>query len=207
MSRYSRYCEEWFQYPHYRSDPEAFVDTLAEFLSSREIGTYLPSHEEGFVVAKHLDRLPAEVSVPISDFATIERLDNQRKSNELARDLGIPHPVTFTFDCEDDFEESFLELPERGVIKEVVSHGAHGVALYTSRNDLRAAWNRTAFEQGAASETIYPSFRNASKRLSTLPPCWPTKDGPVQGSCAAMSGKRNLSAAPASNARAFIIPN
>ncbi len=148
MSRYSRYCAGWFQYPHYRENPEAFIDSLSAYIKQHEIGTYLPSHQEGFVVAQFRDRLPATVRIPISDQATIERLDNQRKAFELAAELGIPYPRTFTFDSQEDFENTIEELPATGIIKEVISHGSHGVAIYKGKAQLRAQWSSLGSRRG-----------------------------------------------------------
>jgi predicted ATP-grasp superfamily ATP-dependent carboligase len=159
MSRYSRYTKHWFQYPHYATDPDGFIDSVSKYLSENRIGTYLPSHEEGFVVARNLDRFPDNVRIPISPYRIIDRLNSKSESQRLAQRLGIVTPETFSIRTQEELADRLHELPSRGVIKQNYSHGSYGVSFYQSREELAAIWNeetcRDAIIQQFVEGTIY----------------------------------------------------
>ncbi|MDB6174855.1 MAG: putative ATP-grasp enzyme [Chthoniobacteraceae bacterium] len=154
MSRYSRYCAGWLRHPDFKKDPEGFISALVEFITAHDIGTYLPSHEEGFIVAKYRDRFPAGVKIPISPHATIEAMDNKLLAQQLAQELSIPHPRTFQFSGEADFQQRKGDLPAHGVVKRTHSHGSHGVGIYQTPGELERHWSEAA--RGLASGDNWP---------------------------------------------------
>lgn len=142
MSKVSRYVRGSMKYPHYRNDPEGFIAALVDFIKAKQIGTYLPSHEEGLVVAKYRDRFPAEVKIPLAPYDVLNRLHNKRATLELAAELGIPHPPTFTFASREDYEQRKASLPIPGIFKQLYSHGSHGIGIYRTAEERDAQWER-----------------------------------------------------------------
>ena len=142
MSRFSRYSKKWFQYPHYLDDPEGFVDRVATYIEENNIGTYLPSHEEGFVVAKYRNKFPDIVNIPISTIELINQLDNKILAERLARSLGVSTPRTYDVSTKTSFENQINDLPKKGVIKISHSHGSHGVLFYHSNEGLSEQWHK-----------------------------------------------------------------
>ncbi|MDF1859536.1 MAG: ATP-grasp domain-containing protein [Verrucomicrobiales bacterium] len=137
MGRFSRYVSGWFQYPDFHSDPDGFIDSLIEYISANKIGTYIPSHEEGFLVAKYRDRFPQSVKIPISDFDLIDRCNDKARSAGLAEQLGVDQPKTVVFETREQFRKGADLVPSRGVVKSVGSHGSHGISFYSSPGEFR----------------------------------------------------------------------
>jgi predicted ATP-grasp superfamily ATP-dependent carboligase len=142
MGKASRYPKGWIKYPNYATDPEAFVDCLCKFIREKEIGTYLPSHEEILVVAKYRDRFPASVKIPIDTYENLLLLFNKKSTYELAERAGVPYPKTYTFKDVADFRSRMDAMPEHGILKLQVSHGSHGIAIYKGMQQLRECWER-----------------------------------------------------------------
>ena len=65
MGKVSRYPKGWVKYPDFNTEPEKFIECLCQFIREKDIGTYIPSHEETLVVAKYRDRFPDTVKIPI----------------------------------------------------------------------------------------------------------------------------------------------
>lgn len=141
MSRFSRYCSGWFQYPHFHQDTEGFIQSLVDYLETHDIGTYIPSHEEGFVVSRYLDRFPKSVHVAVADPEAIRQLDHKLLAQELAEQLGVPHPRTVEIESLDTLDALIDCLPTKGVVKSPFSHGSHGVDFYQNRQQLRQVWS------------------------------------------------------------------
>lgn len=144
MSKVSRYTTGWVKYPGYQKDPEGFVGTLARFIEEKGIGTYLPSHEEGLVVAKYRDRFPASVKIPLAPYDVLNQLHNKATLPDLTRELGVPHPETFVFSSVEDFARRKDALPLPVIVKQLYSHGSHGVAICRTAAEVEAAWTRFA---------------------------------------------------------------
>lgn len=142
MSKVSRYTSGWVKYPGYQKDPEGFIATLVRFIEEKGIGTYIPSHEEGLVVARFRDRFPASVKIPIAPYEVLNALHNKSTLPDLTRKLGVPHPETFVFASKEDFESRKDTLPMPGIIKQLYSHGSHGVGIYRSVAERDAIWSR-----------------------------------------------------------------
>lgn len=142
MSKVSRHVVGTMKYPGYRENPEGFIGALTRFIQERDIGTYLPSHEEGLVVAKYRDRFPDSVRIPLSPFAVLDRLHNKRTTAELMHELGVPHPATIFLDSPGDYEARKNSLPLPGIFKQPYSHGSHGIGIYRTVEQREAQWRR-----------------------------------------------------------------
>lgn len=142
MSRVSRYVTGWVKYPHYSSDPDGFVDTLVRFCAEKGITTYLPSHEEGLVVAKRRHRFPDSVRIPLAPYETLNRMHNKRETERIAAETHVPFPSTFTFENRQDYENKKRLLPAAGIFKQVYGHGSHGVGIYHDPEQRDGIWAR-----------------------------------------------------------------
>lgn len=148
MSRYSRYCSGWFQYPHFHEDTDGFIQSIIDYINEFDIGLYIPSHEEGFIVSRHLDKFPKSVHVAVGSYESIRRLDNKLHAQQLAEELGVPHPRTVEIQNLEELDSVLDALPIKGVIKAPYSHGSHGVDFYDSHAELREKWIKTNSHRG-----------------------------------------------------------
>jgi D-aspartate ligase len=96
ISRFSKYCSKFVRVPSLR-DERAIVDTLLG-VSNRlgQCGWVLyPTREELVAaVSRHRDQLNQSYRVPTPAWSSVEWAWDKRCTYQLARDLGIPTPLT-----------------------------------------------------------------------------------------------------------------
>lgn len=142
MSKVSRYVTGTMKYPDYKANPEGFIKSLVDFIIAKDIGTYIPSHEEGLVVAKYRDRFPEWVKIPLPPFEVLDRLHNKLATFELAQDCSVPCPATLSFASHEDFESRKATIPIPGIFKHYYSHGSHGIGIFRTEEERDAQWKR-----------------------------------------------------------------
>ncbi len=95
MGVFSRFATARFRHPGHVSDELGFVETVRLYIQQYRPKVYIPTCDESFAVARHIDRFAdLGVQIPISSHAITERLENKWSATELALSLGIPVPAT-----------------------------------------------------------------------------------------------------------------
>ena len=165
LSKVSRYVKGTMKYPGYRENPEGFIEALTRFIAERDIGTYLPSHEEGLVVARYRDRFPESVKIPLAPFAVLDRLHNKQATADLCAELNLPHPATVVFESQADYEVQKARLPMPGIFKQLYSHGSHGIGIYHDESERDAHWRRMTADLPAGAPLPLVQEYLAGKRI------------------------------------------
>lgn len=125
----SRFCAGSFVYPDPFKDEEAFIDVLVEKVKELQPRVLLPTHDEGIVIARHRERFPVEVIIPIESERKLLSLSDKKVATELAAEAGVPVPKTY---------ESIEEVSVFPVVyKLVISNSAKGVYFPKSVDELR----------------------------------------------------------------------
>lgn len=140
MTSVSKHVRGSFKYPAHDKDPEAFVASVIEYIIETGIGTYIPSHEEGFVVAKFIDSFPERVKIPVGTYDQIMQFHLKGRLVELAQQIDVPTPFTCTFQSKRDFLTHATSIDLPAIVKKQDSNGAHGVAICRTANDLTTNW-------------------------------------------------------------------
>ena len=128
MARYSRYCAGSFELPSHHAEPAAYIQVLKETLLAHDSPVCIPTDEDVFVVAEHLDVLQqAGARTAVAPIEILRRLDNKHQSTMLAQSLGIPTPATILPGDGAEIEAFGRSHPGPLVMKFVRSSAARGV--------------------------------------------------------------------------------
>lgn len=115
----SRFCAGSFTYPDPFTDENNFIDTLVKQVDGLNPRMLLPTHDEGIVIARHRDRFPSDLIIPIESEKKLVELSNKRFATELAGKAGVPVPETY------DSIHNISSFPI--VFKTAVGNSAKGV--------------------------------------------------------------------------------
>lgn len=146
MAVHSRYCAGRFRHPSYKRDPAGFVGTLADVLRLHPHAVCIPTDEDAFLVAEHVQSLGGQHQrFALAPPETLRLLDRKDSAGALAQSLGIPTPATTTPKDWTDVAAFAREHPGPALFKLTRSSSARGVFL------LRP-------------ETLEPDFRRALRK-------------------------------------------
>ena len=127
MADYSRYKASTFKHPCCVDKPREFVRQLREAMLFYSPEVYIPSDEEAYIVARHIDAFrDLSVRIPIAPFETIRALHLKNESSSLASSIGIPTPHTIVPITTDDVTSFSKQYGYPIVLKKVSSSSAHG---------------------------------------------------------------------------------
>ena len=126
----SRFCAGSFSYPDPFTKEEEFIDTLVENVKQLQPKVLLPTHDEGIIIARHRDRFPDSLVIPVEDESKLRLLSNKKSATELAQKAGVPVPKVY---------ESADEVDTFPVVfKTAVGNSAKGVFFPSNRDELDA---------------------------------------------------------------------
>ncbi len=149
MTFFSRYTEKKFIYSSPFRSEESFIADLLRYIKNNKIDILLPSHEEGFIIAKHEQRFQRIVKLLVPSQEQVELANNKLRAMEQADRLGIPFPRSFSFRSSGEFE-SFLEgeISFPVVIKLQKSRGSAGLCYAKNKPELKEKFDAVVEEFG-----------------------------------------------------------
>ncbi len=116
---FSRFSLDSFTYPDPFTCEERFIQHLVAKVEQLKPKMLIPTHDESIVIAKHIDKFPKWLSIPISDHSTLANLSNKAVATSLAKKIGIPVPKVYS---------SIQEVSTYPVVfKTVIGNSAKGV--------------------------------------------------------------------------------
>jgi predicted ATP-grasp superfamily ATP-dependent carboligase len=131
---HSRFVEESLVTPRPRQEPQRFMEVIDEIVETRGIELIVPSFEEVFYLAKHEDRIKAELFAP--SFETLSRLHHKIEFVKLCRELGIRVPRSIVVESPDELARACSDLGEF-IARPAYSRG--GLDLFTNTGALEGA--------------------------------------------------------------------
>ncbi len=124
----SRFCAGSFTYPDPFTQEDAFIDCLQKKIIELNPKVLLPTHDEGIVIARHRDKFPAEIIIPIESEEKLLKLSNKRIATKYADAAGVPTPVIYKS------AENITSFPV--VFKTVIGNSAKSVFFPKNRVEL-----------------------------------------------------------------------
>lgn len=91
----SRFCAGSFVYPDPFKSEQAFIDTLLTKISELKPKVLMPTHDEGIIIARHINQFPKDLIIPIETEEKLLRLSNKKSATLLADKAGVPTPKTY----------------------------------------------------------------------------------------------------------------
>jgi predicted ATP-grasp superfamily ATP-dependent carboligase len=141
MCFHSRYCHDHFTYPSPYLFPERFIETLAGQAREHGCEVIIPMHEEGYVIARHRDRLTPHVSVPLPEYDDIMVLHSKDRFYRLAEELELPIPRTHFADRAEAIEEIASQVRYPVVVKPRRAHGSFGLRYADTPEQLEQSFD------------------------------------------------------------------
>ncbi|MFP4180585.1 MAG: ATP-grasp domain-containing protein [Spirochaetaceae bacterium] len=140
MCSFSKYKSGFFVYPDFRTKPEEFIDSVINYIKEKQIGVYIPVHEEILTVAKYIDRFPEDVIIPISSYEKIFSLFNNYTLWEIAHRLSVSLPRTIKPDTEAELTGGIETMMFPLIVKMQNSNGSKGVKIVETKKEALEVW-------------------------------------------------------------------
>src|SRR5260370_7071809 len=96
LARFSRFVAKFHRCPGMRDDPAGFLSFVEKLLAARHFDVLLPIHEQGFLFARVLERLPDRVGLALPSFADYRTVHSNPGFTRLLHQFGFPHPPPLT---------------------------------------------------------------------------------------------------------------
>jgi predicted ATP-grasp superfamily ATP-dependent carboligase len=109
LARFSRFVRHVHAAPPSGRDPDGYLAAVMDVVARRSIDVLLPVHEQAYLFAAALGRLPKGLGIAVADFAAFEQVQSKVALSELLKRLDIPQPKTGIVRSSQDFasERSF----------------------------------------------------------------------------------------------------
>jgi predicted ATP-grasp superfamily ATP-dependent carboligase len=94
LGRFSRFVSRVHRAPASGADPDGYLATVLETVRNGSIDALLPVHEQAYLFAAARHRLPADLGIALSEFASFEQVQSKAGLAELLTRLQVPQPTT-----------------------------------------------------------------------------------------------------------------
>jgi predicted ATP-grasp superfamily ATP-dependent carboligase len=94
LARFSRFVAKFHHCPGLRDDPAGFLGFVEALLAARHFDVLLPTHEQGFLLARVRPRLEGRVGLALPDFANYRTAHSKAGFSRLLDELKLPQPPT-----------------------------------------------------------------------------------------------------------------
>jgi len=94
LGRFSRFVRSVHPVPASGADPDGYLAAVLETVKIRSIDALLPVHEQAYLFAAARHRLPADLGIALSDFASFEQVQSKAGLADLLTRLQLPQPTT-----------------------------------------------------------------------------------------------------------------
>lgn len=132
MGQWSKYASEFYLHVDPQAYPEQFVENIADILKLCGANFYLPSHDEGEIIAKYRNRLPGNVILPLADYELLSLANDKLRMTKYASDIGVSTPRFEQIKQVKDAGRIINEIGGQGVIKLLRGNSAKGVFYPTN---------------------------------------------------------------------------
>ncbi len=135
----SRFCSGNFTYPNPFTEEDAFIEKLVSKVLELRPKMLLPTHDEGIIIARHRNRFPDDLIIPIESEEKLLRLSNKKIATQLAAEADVPVPVTY------HSVEEINHFPV--VFKTVIGNSAKGVFFPKDKDELLAIQSKYSSQE------------------------------------------------------------
>lgn len=129
MSRHSRYCQSFHRLPDFFSEPERYIEALAQAMQRCGAVVLFPCHEDVETVIRFRDRLPASIQVAVPGFEDWSVAEDKWDYIERVKNAGCPVPETYLVDSKEGLRELQGQLQFPVVLKVRIGNSAKGVEI------------------------------------------------------------------------------
>jgi predicted ATP-grasp superfamily ATP-dependent carboligase len=94
LARFSRWVRKFHRCPGLAKDPAGFLAFIEKLLATRRFDVLLPTHEQGYLLARAQQRIQAHVGIALPNFANYRTAHSKVGFSRLLTELGLPQPAT-----------------------------------------------------------------------------------------------------------------
>jgi predicted ATP-grasp superfamily ATP-dependent carboligase len=158
MGQWSKYTSARYRHADPQSAPEKFIEDIAGILRKCGAHFYLPSHDEGEVVARYRSRLPEHVIIPLAGYEVLSLANDKFRMTQVASNIGVPTPRFAQVKQVKEVGSAIAEVGGRGVIKLLRGCSAKGVFYPADIREAEAITQRLVKKYCLAPER-YPMIQ------------------------------------------------
>lgn len=136
LARFSRFVRRFHRCPGLRTDPAGFLAFVEHLLSTNDFDVLLPTHEQGFLLARVQARFEGRVGVALPGFDSYRTAHSKAGFSRLLDQLGLPQPPTAIVTSAQELREA-ISFP--AVVKTSVGTASRGIWFVRHADDLEGA--------------------------------------------------------------------
>jgi predicted ATP-grasp superfamily ATP-dependent carboligase len=103
LGRFSRFVSRVHRAPASGADPDGYLAAVLEIVKNRSIDALLPVQEQAYLFAAARHKLPTDLGIALSDFASFEEVQSKAGLAELLTRLEVPQPATSLISSVEEF--------------------------------------------------------------------------------------------------------
>jgi predicted ATP-grasp superfamily ATP-dependent carboligase len=155
LARFSRWTRKFHRCPGLAQDPAAFLAFIENLLATRRFDVLLPTHEQGYLLARAMPRLQAGAGMALPTFASYRTAHSKAGFSRLLAELGLPQPVTQMASSDAELR-AVVRFP--CVVKTAIGTGSRSVWLLRDEACLMQALEQLNANDGFANEVLVQDF-------------------------------------------------
>ena len=133
IGRFSRFVRRFHRCPGIGRDPEAYLKFLIELLGREKFDVLLPTHEQGYLLAKVQEQLVPLTTIALPTFESYVLAHGKASFSRLLTELNIPQPRTQIVDSSAELRRSAF-FP--AVVKSTIGTASRGVRFAHNSDDI-----------------------------------------------------------------------
>lgn len=141
LSRFSRFVRKFHRCPPLRDDPAGYLAFVEALLEPNRFDVLLPTHEQGFLFARVVERLGARAGLALPAFDNYRTAHGKASFSRLLDELQLPQPPTSIVTSESALR-AVVRFP--AVIKTSIGTASRGIWFVRNSRDLDAAVSQLA---------------------------------------------------------------
>jgi predicted ATP-grasp superfamily ATP-dependent carboligase len=151
LARFSRFARKFHRCPPLRDDPAGYLAFVECLLAPGRFDVLLPTHEQGFLFARVVERLQGHAGFALPAFENYRIAHGKAGFSRLLDELGLPQPHTSIVTSESALRAA-VRFP--AVIKTAVGTASRGIWFVRDERDLDAAVSELAASDAFAGEVL-----------------------------------------------------
>jgi len=151
LSRFSRFVRKFHRCPPLRDDARGYLGFVEALLDADRFDALLPTHEQGFLFARVMERLGARTGLALPAFDKYRIALGKASFSRLLDELQLPQPPTSTVASESALRAA-VRFP--AVIKTSIGTASRGIWFVRNSRDLDAAVSELAASGAFVDEVL-----------------------------------------------------
>ncbi|WP_406657764.1 ATP-grasp domain-containing protein [Methanolobus sp. ZRKC2] len=144
ISFFSKYTKNHFLTASPKAEPDIYMKQILSFIQKKNIDVMMPINSvDTLLTSKYKYKLEQYTKYPFEDYSKMVVINDKQKLIELADEIGLPVPKTYTMDNTKKIEGLAVELSYPVVIKLKNSTSSEGLSYAYSIEDFIDKYKNT----------------------------------------------------------------